>query len=110
MWIINLKQNAKGAWFVNTTASNGKKISVEESFANPANARRAFVTAGRQMPYAKMMVHMPDQKAKTVRRGFPLPDSNFSQAGVADAAKAAMAPPAKVALAKPAPAKAPPAK
>jgi hypothetical protein len=98
MWIINLRQNARGAWFVNTTASNGKKISTEESFDSPANARRAFMTAGRHMPYARMVVHAVGQKPKTVRRGFPLPESNYSIAEATDLAKAAMAkspPPAK---------------
>lgn len=69
MRTINLRQNARLDWFVNVTASNGKKIAPEESHPTAAAARRAFGQAGRHMPFARMVLHRPAMAPVILRPG-----------------------------------------
>lgn len=70
---IFLQQNTAGAWMVRTGASNGQKISTEESFSSRTHAVRAFVTEGRHQPFANMVVVAEGQRPMTIRSGKPLP-------------------------------------
>lgn len=74
MWTIHLRRDKRRLWFLNVTSGSRIVLSGED-YERPATARKRAIATAVQMPYARVVVHLPDRKTPIVVRGATPPVS-----------------------------------